>query len=145
MREEPDSFQIVEGAGAGTCATNAAAAPDAPRFEAGTVDPSAGIYSPFILKLARADGSAPLRSIDTTLPAGLLARLTGVVPCPDAALAAAAAKSGRSEQASPELPGGFPSRLAERRRRRRPDPAQPARRRLPRRPLPWRSAQPRDS
>lgn len=104
VREETDNFQMVGGAGAGTCVKNAAAAPDAPRFEAGTVDPSAGTYSPFTLKLARDDGSAPLRSIDTTLPAGLLARLTAAVPCPDAALAAAAAKSGRSEQASPSCP-----------------------------------------
>jgi hypothetical protein len=104
VRKKPDSFQMVQGAGAGTCVKDAAAAPDAPRFEAGTVDPSAGIYSPFSLKLARDDGSAPLRSIDTTLPAGLLARLTGLTPCPDAALTAAAAKSARAEQASPSCP-----------------------------------------
>jgi hypothetical protein len=102
--QKPDSFQMVGGAGAGSCVKNAAAAPEAPRFEAGTVDPSAGVYSPFTLKLARDDGSAPLRSIDTTLPAGLLARLTGVASCPDAALAAAAAKTARSEQAAPSCP-----------------------------------------
>jgi hypothetical protein len=103
-RRKTDNFQMVGGAGAGTCVKNAAAAPDAPRFEAGTVDPSAGIYSPFTLKLARDDGSAPLRSIDTTLPAGLLARLTGLAPCPDAALAGAATKSARAEQAGPSCP-----------------------------------------
>jgi hypothetical protein len=104
VREKTDNFQMVGGAGAGTCVKNAAAAPDAPRFEAGTIDPSAGTYSPFALKLARDDGSAPLRSIDTTLPAGLLARLTGVAPCSDAALAAAAAKSGGSERAASSCP-----------------------------------------
>jgi hypothetical protein len=104
VRRPTDSFQITQGAGAGACVNDAAAAPDAPRFEAGTVDASAGIYSPFALKLSRADGTAPLRSIDTTLPAGLLARLTGFAPCSDAALAAAAAQSARSEQAAPSCP-----------------------------------------
>ncbi len=99
-----DSFQMVGGAGAGSCVKDAAAAPDVSRFEAGTIDPSAGTYSPFTLKLARADGTAPLRSIDTTLPAGLLARLTGVATCPDAALAAAAARSAGSERAAPSCP-----------------------------------------
>jgi hypothetical protein len=104
VRKEADNFQMVGGAGAGSCVNAAAAAPDAPRFEAGTVDPSAGTYSPFALKLARDDGSAPLRSIDTTLPAGLLARLTGFAPCSDGALAAAAAKSARAERAAPSCP-----------------------------------------
>jgi hypothetical protein len=104
VRRPSDSFQMVGGAGAGSCVSAAGAAPDATRFEAGTVDPSAGTYSPFALKLARDDGSAPLRSIDTTLPAGLLARLTGVASCPDTALAGAAARSARSEQAAPSCP-----------------------------------------
>jgi hypothetical protein len=106
VRKPTDSFRMVGGAGAGSCVKDAGAAPEASHFEAGTVDPSAGTYSPFTLKLAREDGSAPLGSIDTTLPAGLLARLTGVAPCSDAALAAAAARSARSEQAAPSCPAG---------------------------------------
>lgn len=103
-RRKTDSFQMVGGAGAGSCVKDAGAAPEASHFEAGTVDPSAGTYSPFTLRLSRPDGSAPLRGIDTTLPAGLLARLGGFDSCPDAALAAAAARSARAEQASPSCP-----------------------------------------
>jgi hypothetical protein len=104
VRRPTDSFQMVGGAGAGTCVKDAAAAPETSRFEAGTIDPSAGIYSPFTLKLARADGTAPLRQIDTTLPPGLLARLTGRATCPDAALATAAARSAGAERAAPSCP-----------------------------------------
>jgi hypothetical protein len=99
-----DAFQMVGAPGAGTCVKDAAAAPDTSRFEAGTIDPSAGTYSPFTLKLARADATAPLRPLDTTLPAGLLAKLSGVASCPDAALAAAAARSAGSERAAPSCP-----------------------------------------
>jgi hypothetical protein len=105
-RQKTDSFQMVGGAGAGSCVKDAGAAPVASHFEAGTVDPSAGTYSPFTLKLSRADGTAPLRQVDTTLPAGLLARLTGLAPCSDADLAAAAARSARSELAAPSCPAG---------------------------------------
>jgi hypothetical protein len=102
-RRKNDSFQMVGGAGAGSCVKDAGAAS---HFEAGTVDPSAGTYSPFTLKLSRADGTAPLRGIDTTLPAGLLARLTGLTACPEGALAVAAARSARAELAAPSCPAG---------------------------------------
>jgi hypothetical protein len=104
VRRPTDAFQMIGAPGTGSCVKDAAAAPDTSRFEAGTIDPSAGTYSPFVLKLARADGTAPLRPLDTTLPAGLLARLTGVATCPDAALAAAAARSAGSERAAPSCP-----------------------------------------
>ena len=67
-----------------------------------------------MLKLTRADGTQPITAIDTTLPKGLLGKLAGIPYCPDAALAAAAGKSGKAEQASRQLP----RRLAGRHRRR---------------------------
>jgi hypothetical protein len=106
VRRLTDSFQMAGGAGAGACVKDGAAAPSTSRFEAGTLDPNAGAYSPFTLRLARDDGSAPLRQIDTTLPAGLLASLTGFATCSDGALAAAAAKSAGAERATPSCPGG---------------------------------------
>jgi hypothetical protein len=104
VRRPKDSFTISGGAGAGACAGSEASAPDSSTFEAGTVDPSAGAYSPFTLSLSRPDGARRLSAIDTTLPAGLLAKLAGVSSCPDAALALAAAHSGAQEQASPSCP-----------------------------------------
>jgi hypothetical protein len=99
-----DSFEITRGAGGGPCVKDEASAPNKLSFEAGTFEPTAGAYSPFTLKLTRADGTQQLSGIDTTLPKGLIAKLAGVPYCPDSALAAAAAKSGRQEQANPSCP-----------------------------------------
>lgn len=100
-----DSFAITKGAGAGACVSGQSTAPDQTRFEAGTIDPSAGIYSPLVLKLSRPDGSRRLSAIDTTLPEGLLARLAGTPYCSDGALSAAASHSGAQEQQAPRCPG----------------------------------------
>jgi hypothetical protein len=71
---------------------------------AGTEDPSAKTYTPFSLKVTRADGSQPLRSLEMTLPKGLVGKLAGIPYCSDSALASAAGKSGRSEQSSSSCP-----------------------------------------
>jgi len=99
-----DSFQIVNGAGGRSCVDSEGAAPGVPAFEAGTLEPKAGAYSPFVLKLSRNDGTQQLTGIRATLPEGLLARLAGTAYCPESTLAAAAAKSGRAEQAAPSCP-----------------------------------------
>ncbi len=99
-----DSFQTSVEPGGGSCPTSAAAAANSPGFEAGTVSPQAAAYSPFLLKLNRNDGSQPLTGLDMLLPPGLSGKLAGIAECPDSALAAAAGKSGRDEQASPSCP-----------------------------------------
>jgi hypothetical protein len=99
-----DTFGIVAGAGNSPCLKSEAEAPNTPTFSAGSKDPTAGAYSPFVLKLTRADGTQPIKGIDTTLPKGLLGRLVGIPYCSDGALAAAAGKSGRAEQTSPSCP-----------------------------------------
>ena len=99
-----DSFAIARGAGGGACSAGEAAAPKSLKFEAGTADPTAGAYSPFALKLSRPDGSQQLTGLEATMPAGLIARLSGTPYCSEAALAAAAASSGRSQQSSPSCP-----------------------------------------
>jgi hypothetical protein len=91
------SFGVTQGAGGGACVATEAAAPHKPSFTAGTVDPTAGAFTPFVLKLARADGTQPIKGIDTTLPKGLVGKLAGVPYCPDAALSTAAGKSGKAE------------------------------------------------
>jgi hypothetical protein len=99
-----DTFAITKGAGGGACVHSDAQAPNKPTFNAGTIDPTAGAYSPFVLKIVREDGTQPIKAIDTTLPKGLLGKLAGIPYCSDAALAAAAGKSGRAEQASSSCP-----------------------------------------
>ena len=103
-RHPKDSFAITGGSGGGSCPTDPAAVPDLSRFAAGTADPSAGTYTPFVLRLVRPDGARELGGIDTTLPEGLLAKLAGIAPCPDGALAAAAGRSAAAELAAPSCP-----------------------------------------
>jgi hypothetical protein len=103
-RHPGDSFQITAAAAPGLCPTSESAAPNSPNLIAGAVNPAAGSYSPFTLRLARNDGSQPIKGLEATLPKGLLGRLAGVSYCPDAALAAAAANSGKAELASFSCP-----------------------------------------
>jgi uncharacterized repeat protein (TIGR01451 family) len=58
-----------------------------PGLVAGTSNPAAGRYSPFTLRVTRADGEQNLSRITTVLPDGLLAKLAGVTLCPDAQVA----------------------------------------------------------
>jgi hypothetical protein len=106
--EETATFEINGGAGGGACASSAGALPSSPAFSAGTLDSRAGIYSPFVLHLSRADGSQQFSRISTTLPNGLLGKLAGIPYCPEAGIAQAAARTsegqGATELADPSCP-----------------------------------------
>ncbi len=99
-----DSFQITQGANGGSCPGSPGAQSNNPSFVAGTAAPLAAAYSPFFLRLARADGSQEIKGLDVTLPPGLTGKLAGLAYCSEGALAAAASKSGRAEQASSSCP-----------------------------------------
>jgi hypothetical protein len=79
-----------------------------PDFTAGTTDPTAGAYSPFVLRLTREDGSPRLTGLRFTLPKGLTGKLAGIPYCSEAVIAAAAALTqagqGRSELSHPSCP-----------------------------------------
>jgi hypothetical protein len=70
------SFEISQNCGARSQFT--------PGFEAGTIDPAAGHYSAFSLRVTRPDGQQNVSRIDATLPDGVLAKLAGVPLCGDA-------------------------------------------------------------
>jgi hypothetical protein len=53
----------------------------APRLSAGTTDPTAGAYSPFVLTVHREPGEQNVSSLDVSMPPGLLAKLAGVAVC----------------------------------------------------------------
>jgi hypothetical protein len=55
-----------------------------PELIAGTLDASAGEFSPFAFTLTRKDGEANPKTIALHLPKGLLAKLGGVALCPEA-------------------------------------------------------------
>jgi uncharacterized repeat protein (TIGR01451 family) len=103
--ELSSTFAITSGPGGGPCADSLAALPHQPSFDAGTLAPVAGAYSPFVLNLSRQDGSQELSSLSVSPPPGLIGKPAGIPYCPDEALAAAAGKSGQAELASPSCPG----------------------------------------
>ncbi len=100
------SFEVATGPAGGPCPSEGQL--PVTSFEAGTVSPLAGSYSPFVLRLMRPAGSARLRSLETTLPEGVLAKLKGATECPEAQIAAAQARerpeAGRAELAAPSCP-----------------------------------------
>jgi uncharacterized repeat protein (TIGR01451 family) len=77
-----------------------------PKLEAGTLNPLARAFTPFKLRLTRADGSQPLGGLSVSLPQGLLAKLAGIPYCPDATLAGVSSGEGTGavELANPACP-----------------------------------------
>jgi hypothetical protein len=102
VRQLTDSFQVGQGPGGGPCPQRRFD----PRLSAGTANPLAGAYSPFLMRLTREDGSDRLAALDLTLPEGLLGRLRGIPYCPESALAtvAGAEGSGAGQIATPSCP-----------------------------------------
>ncbi len=102
-----DSFAIGASP-AGACAGTESQMPHSPGFEAGTVTPIGGAYSPFVLKLTRQNGSQRIAALNTTLPPGVTANFRGVAECSEAQIASAAARGnpgqGALEKASPSCP-----------------------------------------
>jgi hypothetical protein len=101
--ESTSSFKVSSGPGGGPCPSGSAP-PFHPGFEAGTLNNNAGSYSPLYMHLTRQDGEADMTRFDALLPPGLVPKLAGVSQCPDSAIEAAKAKSGRVELADPSCP-----------------------------------------
>jgi hypothetical protein len=99
--ESTASFEILTGPGGGPCQGSP---PFEPGFEAGSLNNRAGAHSTFHMRLTRRDGDQDMTRFSATLPPGLVAKLAGTTFCPEAAIAAAKAKSGKAEQASPSCP-----------------------------------------
>jgi hypothetical protein len=100
-----DGYAITKAPGGGSCPTVEGALPNSPSFDAGSASLIAGTYSPFVLNLRRDDGTQEFSTVSVTLPPGLTGKLAGTPYCSDAALAAAAAKTGAQEKANPSCPG----------------------------------------
>ena len=96
-------FEIDHGVGGGPCPAGGTP-PFAPGFEAGTLNNDAGSHSPFYMRLTRRDGDQDLTRFSATLPPGVLGKIAGIPHCPEAAIAAAKAKTGSEELASPGCP-----------------------------------------
>ncbi|MDX6635932.1 MAG: hypothetical protein QOF06_2135 [Solirubrobacterales bacterium] len=78
-------MQVVQGCGKGGFS---------PKLTAGSLNPVAGKFSPFVFTLTREDGEANPQTIALHMPQGLLAKLKGVPLCPDAAAASGTCPAG---------------------------------------------------
>jgi hypothetical protein len=96
------TFDVTSGADGGPCPNPPGGF--SPGFEAGTVIPLAGAYSPLVVKASRPDGSQVLQGITVDLPPGLTGKLAGIPYCPASALAVAQSRTGAAEIASPSCP-----------------------------------------
>jgi len=90
-----DTYKIESGPNGSGCDES-----NSPSFSSGTESPIAAKYSPFVVRLSRDDGSQEFKDVTITPPAGLVARLAGTPYCSDAALGAAAGRSGQDEKAN---------------------------------------------
>ncbi len=99
----PSSFKITQGLGGGPCPP-AGTPPFVPGFSAGTLNNDAKSFSPFSVRLTRRDGDQDLTKVSAVLPPGVIGTIAGVEKCTEAQIAAAKAKRGRAELASPSCP-----------------------------------------
>jgi hypothetical protein len=98
-------FSLARAPGGGNCAKTGAERPFAPFFASAPATNKAKASTSYTLTVQRKDGEQELKGLDVTLPPGATARLKGVAYCSEAAIAAAAASSGRAQIASPSCPG----------------------------------------
>lgn len=87
------TFQIITGPNAGPCPSGGLP-PFRPDLLAGTLNNRAGSYSPFYVGLSRTDAEQEFTHFSIKLPPGVVGKLAGIPFCPDAAIAAAKARTG---------------------------------------------------
>jgi hypothetical protein len=88
----------------GDCPKSMAERKFTPTYKAKTDSTKAGAYSPLHVLIAKRNGEQELKVVNVTLPKGLTGKLAGIPYCSDEAIAAAAAKSGKDEEASASCP-----------------------------------------
>jgi len=101
-----NTYDVSEGPNGTACPADPARRPFRPSFSGGTMNPAAGTFSPFVFRLERGDSEQELSQVRTTLPEGLLAKIAGIQPCPDAAIASisTATGAGTAERDNPACP-----------------------------------------
>ncbi|HEY1689668.1 MAG TPA: hypothetical protein VGF95_12490 [Solirubrobacteraceae bacterium] len=96
------SFQIASGSEGSACP--GAKPPFMPAIKVGTIDPAAGVFSPFFVELSRSDAMSEISSYSAQLPLGVTADLTGVPFCPEADIEAARGTTGLAQEQDPSCP-----------------------------------------
>ncbi|HEX5711932.1 MAG TPA: hypothetical protein VFX85_01310, partial [Solirubrobacterales bacterium] len=100
------SFTITKRPDGSPCVNSLGDRPFKPGLTAGTESSSAGSYSPFAFRVTRSDDDQEFSQLDVNLPKGLLANISGIAKCSDAAIRAAEAggRSGADERDNPSCP-----------------------------------------
>jgi hypothetical protein len=91
--ESTSTFEIISGPNGGPCPSGGLP-PFKPGLIAGTLNNRAGSFSPFYLRLTRSDAEQEITHFSIKLPPGISGKLAGIPYCPDAAIAAAKARTG---------------------------------------------------
>src|SRR3954454_22023731 len=102
VRHSDSTVAIAAGIGGGPCPQGTP--PFTPSATGGLLNSRRGSLSPLSLLLWRSDGEQEITSYSATLPPGLLGKIAGIPYCPDAAIAAAATRSGIAERDQPSCP-----------------------------------------
>jgi len=97
------NFEVVHGIGGGPCPSGQLP-PFKPGLIAGSINNSAGAFSPFYARLFRRDGEQEITHFSIKLPPGVAAKLAGVPECSDAAIEGAKSNSGSEELLNPSCP-----------------------------------------
>ena len=102
---EPGStFTLTSDPTGGNCPATLAERAFAPGYSAASESSQAGAFSPFKVRIVRADGQQELKAVNVTLPKGLTGKLAGIPYCSEAAITAAAASSGVAQAAGYSCP-----------------------------------------
>ncbi len=91
--ERTSPFTIERGTDGGAC-PGGGLPPFRPGLIAGSTNNAAGRYSPFYVRLTRTDAEQEITHFSIKLPPGVVGKLAGIPFCPDAAIAAAKARTG---------------------------------------------------
>jgi hypothetical protein len=101
------TFEVISGPEKSPCPAGGLP-PLHPGLLAGTANNAAGSYSPFYTRITRTDAEQEITHFSIKLPPGVVGKLAGIPFCPDAAIAAAAARTGphggAEELAAPSCP-----------------------------------------
>lgn len=102
------SYEVTEKPDGSPCVNSLAQRPFSPDFAAGTIDNTAGDYSPLVARLTRTDDEQEFSRLAMKMAEGLTGKLAGVGRCSDAGIAQAEARTGagqgRLEQNDPSCP-----------------------------------------
>ncbi len=103
---QSSSYDVTQKPDGSPCVTKLSDRPFKPELAAGTVNPSAGSYSPFFFRLTRSDDDQEFSRLGVTMPPGLLAKISGLSKCPEAGIAQVSAplRTGAEEAAVPSCP-----------------------------------------